>query len=81
MTSPLGALAPLGGARFGRVANVVLLDETPSTNDVARAFRRSTTEAEALKLQHGDAMVSAAGRTRRLPLPAAAGEAPRAAKL
>ncbi|MGD9612855.1 MAG: cell division protein FtsA [Kiritimatiellia bacterium] len=51
------------------------------TNDVARAFRLSTTEAEALKLQHGDAMVSAAGRTRRLPLPAAAGEAPRTAKL
>ncbi len=38
MTSPLGALAPLGGARFGRVANVVLLEETASTNDVARAL-------------------------------------------
>lgn len=38
MTSPLGPLAPLGGARFGRVANVVQLDETPSTNDVARAL-------------------------------------------
>ncbi len=38
MTSPLGPLAPLGGARFGRVANVVLLDETASTNDVARAL-------------------------------------------
>ena len=38
MTSPLGPLAPLGGARFGRVANVVLLEETASTNDVARAL-------------------------------------------
>jgi BirA family biotin operon repressor/biotin-[acetyl-CoA-carboxylase] ligase len=38
VTSPLGPLAPLGGARFGRVANVVLLEETASTNDVARAL-------------------------------------------
>jgi len=38
VTSPLGALAPLGGARFERVANVVLLEETASTNDVARAL-------------------------------------------
>ena len=51
------------------------------TNDIARAFRLSTMEAEALKLQHGDAMVSAAGRTRRLPLPTSAGEAPRTAKM
>lgn len=51
------------------------------TNDIARALRLLTTEAEALKIQHGDAMVSAAGRTRRLPLPAGAGEAPRTAKL
>ena len=50
------------------------------TNDVARAFRLSTAEAEALKIAHGDAMISAAGRTRRLPLPAAAGETPRAVK-
>jgi cell division protein FtsA len=51
------------------------------TNDIAKAFRLSMVEAEALKLQHGDAMVSAAGRTRRLPLPASAGETPRTAKL
>jgi cell division protein FtsA len=51
------------------------------TNDLARAFRISTMEAEALKLQYGDAMVSAAGRTRRIPLPTSAGEAPRHAKL
>ena len=62
-------------------AGVLAVGGDHVTNDVARAFRLSTTEAEALKLQHGDAMVSAAGRTRRLPLPAAAGEAPRAAKL
>lgn len=36
MTSPLGPLAPLGGRRFGRIANVLLLEETDSTNDVAR---------------------------------------------
>jgi cell division protein FtsA len=51
-----------------------------ATNDIARAFRLSTTDAEALKIQYGDAMVSAAGRTRRLPLPAVAGEAARTAK-
>ena len=50
------------------------------TNDVARAFRLSTAEAEALKIEHGDAMVSAVGRTRRLPLPTAAGEPPRSVK-
>ena len=50
------------------------------TNDIARALCVSTNEAEALKLQHGDAMVSAAGRTRRIPLPQAAGEGPRTAK-
>ena len=38
MTSPLGPLAPLGGRRFERVLNVVLLEETASTNDVARAL-------------------------------------------
>lgn len=36
MTSVLGPLAPLGGRRFGRIANVLLLEETDSTNDVAR---------------------------------------------
>jgi len=51
------------------------------TNDIAKAFRLATVEAEALKREHGDAMLSAAGRTRRLPLPASAGEAPRNAKL
>ncbi len=38
MTGPLGPLAPLDGRRFGRIANVVLLDEAASTNDVARAL-------------------------------------------
>jgi BirA family biotin operon repressor/biotin-[acetyl-CoA-carboxylase] ligase len=36
--SPLGPLAPLDGLRFGRIANVLLLGEAPSTNDVARAL-------------------------------------------
>ena len=38
MTSPLGHLAPLGGRRFGRIQNVVTLEEAASTNDVARAI-------------------------------------------
>lgn len=38
MKSPLGPLAPFGGLRWERVANVILLEETPSTNDVARAL-------------------------------------------
>ena len=38
MTSPLGPLAPLGGRRFQRIANVLLLERTASTNDVARAL-------------------------------------------
>ena len=38
MTSPLGPLAPLGGRRFERIANVLLLGEAASTNDVARAL-------------------------------------------
>lgn len=38
MTGPLGHLAPFGGRRFERIANVVLLDEAASTNDVARAL-------------------------------------------
>lgn len=36
MTSPLGPLAPIGGRRFERISNVLLLEETDSTNDVAR---------------------------------------------
>ena len=89
--APQGALLiDLGGGKTDYVvyaqakiadAGVLAVGGDHVTNDVARAFRLSTTEAEALKLQHGDAMVSAAGRTRRLPLPAAAGEAPRTAKL
>lgn len=38
MTSPLGPFAPLGGRRFERIANVLLLGEVASTNDVARAL-------------------------------------------
>ncbi len=62
-------------------AGVIAVGGDHVTNDIARAFRLPTSEAEALKLQHGDAMVSAAGRTRRLALPAGAGETPRTAKL
>ncbi len=83
-------LVDLGGGKTDYVvyaqakiadAGVIGVGGDHVTNDIARAFRISTTEAEALKLQHGDAMVSGAGRTRRLPLPAAAGEVPRTAKL
>lgn len=38
MIGPLGHLAPLGGRRYRRIANVVLLGEVPSTNEVARAL-------------------------------------------
>jgi len=38
VTSPLGPIVPLGGLRFERIANVVLLGEAASTNDVARAL-------------------------------------------
>ncbi|MBK9968007.1 MAG: biotin--[acetyl-CoA-carboxylase] ligase [Holophagales bacterium] len=38
MKSPLGPLAPLGGERFQRIANVLYLGEVPSTNDVGRAL-------------------------------------------
>ncbi len=34
--SPLGDLAPLGGRRFARLGNVIVLGSAPSTNDVAR---------------------------------------------
>lgn len=45
MTSPLGPIVPLGGPRFGKIANVVLLGEASSTNDVARALvERMVTE-------------------------------------
>ena len=36
MTSPLGPLAPLSGRRFERIANILFIGETVSTNDVAR---------------------------------------------
>jgi len=51
------------------------------TNDIASAFRILGPEAEELKREVGDAMVSAAGRTRQLPLPSGAGEEPRFVKL
>ena len=38
MTSPLGHLAPFGGPHFARVANVLVLEEAESTNDVGRAL-------------------------------------------
>lgn len=36
MTGPLRLIAPFGGRRFERIANVLLLSEAASTNDVAR---------------------------------------------
>jgi BirA family biotin operon repressor/biotin-[acetyl-CoA-carboxylase] ligase len=38
VSGPLRALAPFGGLRFGRISNVILLEEAASTNDVARAL-------------------------------------------
>ena len=46
MTSPLGPLAPLGGRRYGRIANVILLEEVSSTNDVARALVEKMVEED-----------------------------------
>lgn len=46
MTSPLGPFAPLEGRRFGRIANVVLLEEVASTNDVARALVEKMVEED-----------------------------------
>jgi len=83
-------LVDLGGGKTDYVvyaqakiadAGVIGVGGDHVTNDIARAFRLSTTDAETLKLQQGDAMVSGTGRTRRLPLPASAGEAARPAKL
>lgn len=36
--SPLGSLAPLSGRRWSRIANLLLVTSTPSTNDVAKAL-------------------------------------------
>lgn len=48
-SSPLGSLPPLGAPRFSRLANVVLLPEAASTNDVARRFvERALAESEDL---------------------------------
>ena len=38
MTGPLGRIAPLDGRRFGRIANLIVLGEAASTNEVARAL-------------------------------------------
>lgn len=46
MTSPLGPLAPLGGRRWERIVNVILLEEVVSTNDVARALVEKMVEED-----------------------------------
>jgi BirA family biotin operon repressor/biotin-[acetyl-CoA-carboxylase] ligase len=46
VTSPLGPLAPLEGRRYGRIANVILLEEVASTNDVARALVEKMVEED-----------------------------------
>jgi len=51
------------------------------TNDIASAFCILGPEAEGLKREYGDALASAVGRTRRIPLPTRVGDAPRTAKL
>lgn len=51
------------------------------TNDIASAFRLLAPEAEKLKCEAGDAMISAAGRTRQITLPGGAGQDPRQIKL
>jgi BirA family biotin operon repressor/biotin-[acetyl-CoA-carboxylase] ligase len=43
-SSPLGARAPLSGRRFPYLANVVLFDAVPSTNDVGKAIAEKLLE-------------------------------------
>lgn len=77
-TTDYMAYAGGGGAEAG----VIGVGGDHVTNDICRAFRLRNDEAEALKIQHGDAMVSAAGRTRRLSIPASGtGEVARSVKL
>lgn len=75
MTSPLGRLAPFGGPHFAKVANVLVLDEAESTNDVGRALvERMVAEDTELFPTCVAALRQTAGRGRSGRTWAAAGE-------
>ena len=74
--SPLGALAPLGGRRFARIHNVILLATAPSTNDFAKIIvEHALAESEEIRLTVIAAGEQTAGRGRAgrtwVPLPGA----------
>jgi BirA family biotin operon repressor/biotin-[acetyl-CoA-carboxylase] ligase len=63
--SPLGALAPLGGRRFSRIHNLILLATAPSTNDLAKIIvEHALAESEEIRLTVIVAGEQTAGRGR-----------------
>ncbi len=63
--SPLGSLAPLGGRRFARIHNVILLATAPSTNDLAKLIvEHALAESEEIRLTVIAAGEQTAGRGR-----------------
>ncbi len=63
--SPLGSLAPLGGRRFARIHNLILVATTPSTNDLGRIIvERMLAESEDIRLTVIVAGEQTAGRGR-----------------
>jgi BirA family biotin operon repressor/biotin-[acetyl-CoA-carboxylase] ligase len=63
--SPLGSLAPLGGRRFARFHNLILVATTPSTNDLGRIIvERMLAECEDIRLTAIVAGEQTAGRGR-----------------
>jgi BirA family biotin operon repressor/biotin-[acetyl-CoA-carboxylase] ligase len=63
--SPLGSLAPLGGRRFARIHNLILVATTPSTNDLAKVIvERALAESEEIRLTVIVAAEQTAGRGR-----------------
>ncbi len=63
--SPLGPLAPLGGRRFARFHNLILVASTPSTNDLGKIIvERMLAECEDIRLTAIVAGEQTAGRGR-----------------
>jgi BirA family transcriptional regulator, biotin operon repressor / biotin---[acetyl-CoA-carboxylase] ligase len=74
--SPLGAMAPLGGKRFARIHNLIVLETIPSTNDFGKMIvERMLEESEEIRLTVVVAKEQTAGRGRSgrawAPLPGA----------
>lgn len=63
--SPLGDLAPLGGRRFTRIHNLIMVVTTPSTNDLGKIIiERALAESEEIRLTVIVAGEQTAGRGR-----------------